>query len=133
MSHTVINPATLHDPVGFGYSHLASTEGFVFVAGQYASDADGGVVSPDDFARQVERSFENLETALAAGGVGPRDVVQLRTYVVGLDLDRLGVLTARVERTWGARPPTQSLLGVAALALPGMLFEVDAIAVRDRG
>lgn len=131
MSHTVLNPAALHDPTRFGYSHLASTEEFVFVAGQYASDAEGGVSSPG-FTEQVERSFENLETALEAAGVGPQDVVQLRTYAVGLDLDRLGVLTARIARTWGDRPPTQTLLGVAGLALPGMLFEVDAVAVRAR-
>jgi enamine deaminase RidA (YjgF/YER057c/UK114 family) len=30
-----------------------------------------------------------------------------------------------------AVPPTQTLLGVAALALPEMLFEVDAVAVRS--
>ncbi|MFY7067103.1 RidA family protein [Nocardiopsis changdeensis] len=131
MGHTVLNPAALHDPTGFGYSHLARTEEFVFVAGQYASDAEGGVAS-DGFAEQVERSFANLETALEAAGVAPRDVVRLGTYVVGLDLDRLGVLTARIARTWGDRPPTQTLLGVAGLALPGMLFEVDAVAVRPR-
>lgn len=40
MSHDIINPAALHDPVGFGYSHIARTAGgLVFIAGQYASDA----------------------------------------------------------------------------------------------
>ena len=36
-----------------------------------------------------------------------------------------------VHRIWGDNPPTQTLLGVAALALPGMAFEVDAIALRQ--
>ena len=39
-------------------------------------------------------------------------------------------LANRIARIWGSRPPTQTLTGVAALALPAMLFEVDAIAVR---
>ncbi|WP_229718730.1 RidA family protein [Nocardia jinanensis] len=30
----------------------------------------------------------------------------------------------------GDRPPVRTLTGVAALALPTMLFEVDAVAVR---
>jgi hypothetical protein len=45
MAHTIINPDGLHDPTGFGYSHVACASGdFVFIAGQYASDGD--VTSP---------------------------------------------------------------------------------------
>lgn len=129
MSHDIINPATLHDPTGFGYSHVARTPGgLVFIAGQYASDAQGNVTS-DDFAEQVDRSLANLGAALAAADLGYADVVQLRTHIVDHDTDKLAVLAARIERIWGTRPPTQTLTGVAALALPGMLFEVDAIAV----
>ena len=47
MSFTITNPPALHDPVPFGYSHLATvTSGrLVLVAGQYASDDHGQVVS----------------------------------------------------------------------------------------
>ncbi|QFG24094.1 RidA family protein [Actinomadura sp. WMMB 499] len=132
MSHDIINPATLHDPTGFGYSHVARTPGgLVFIAGQYASDPQGNVTS-DDFAEQVDRSLANLGTALAAADLGYADVVQLRTHIVDHDTDKLAVLSTRIERIWGTRPPTQTLTGVAALALPGMLFEVDAIAVASR-
>ncbi|RSN52842.1 RidA family protein [Actinomadura sp. WAC 06369] len=130
MSHDFVNPAALHDPTGFGYSHVVRTPGgLVFVAGQYASDAEGNVTS-DDFAEQVDRSLENLGTALAAVDLGYADVVRLRTHIVDHDMDKLAVLAARIERIWGKRPPTQTLTGVASLALPGMLFEVDAVAVR---
>ncbi|MEQ4206365.1 Rid family hydrolase [Actinopolymorpha sp. B17G11] len=128
MSHTLVNPPALHDPVPFGYSHVASVSGpLVVVAGQYASDADGHVVS-DDFGTQVDRSLANLGTALDAVDLDFRHVVQLRTYVVDLDADKLGILVERLERIWGGNPPTQTLLGVAGLALPGMAFEVDALA-----
>ncbi|PSL57652.1 enamine deaminase RidA (YjgF/YER057c/UK114 family) [Saccharothrix carnea] len=130
MPHTLTNPDALHDPTGYGYSHLAATTGdLVFVAGQYGSDADGHVVS-DDFAEQVGRAFANLGTALRAAGLDYRHVARLGTYVVGHDADRLAVLLEHVRRVWGDRPPAQTLLGVATLALPGMLFEVDAVAVR---
>jgi hypothetical protein len=34
MAHTIINPDGLHDPTGFGYSHVAHTSGdLVFIAG----------------------------------------------------------------------------------------------------
>ena len=130
MAHTILNPDGLHDPTGFGYSHVALTAGgLVFIVGQYASDADGQVTLLD-FAEQVDRSLDNLRTALTAAGLDYEDVVQLRTHIVGHDAAKLEVLANRITRIWGSRPPTQTLTGVAALALPAMLFEIDAIAVR---
>ncbi|SDR04963.1 RidA family protein [Thermostaphylospora chromogena] len=129
MTHTIINPESLHNPVAFGYSHLARATGeIVFIAGQYASDGDGQVTS-EDFADQVRQSFANLGKALAAAGLDYSNVVQIRTHIVDHDLAKLEILAKAVREIWGDQPPTQTLTGVAALALPGMLFEVDAIAV----
>ncbi|APE33533.1 endoribonuclease L-PSP [Nocardia mangyaensis] len=131
MSVEISNPAELHDPTGFGYSHLARVSGeLVLIAGQYDSDADGHTTT-EDFAGQVARAFENLGTALRSAGLGYADVAQLRTFIVDHDLDKLTVLGAKIAEIWGDTPPVQTLLGVASLALPGMLFEVDAVAVRD--
>ncbi|MEV2274521.1 Rid family hydrolase [Nocardiopsis sp. NPDC049922] len=131
MPHTLSNPGGLHDPVPFGYSHLAEASGeLVAVAGQYASDEEGGV-AVEDFAAQVELAFAHLGTALGAAGLEYRHVVRLGTYVVDHDMEKLAILGERVNVLWEGRPPAQTLLGVASLALPGMLFEVDALAVRD--
>ncbi|MBB5953669.1 enamine deaminase RidA (YjgF/YER057c/UK114 family) [Saccharothrix tamanrassetensis] len=130
MPHDIINPEGLHDPVGFGYSHVAATSGdVVFIAGQYASGPDGQVVS-DDFAEQVRQSLANLGTALRAVGLDFGHVVRLGSYIVDHDQDKLEVWSRAVGEVWGAEPPAQTLLGVATLALPGMKFEVDAVAVR---
>lgn len=130
MPHTIINPDTLHDPVGFGYSHVATTSGeLVLIAGQYASGPDGQVIT-EDFEAQVEASFDNLGKALAAAGLRFEHVAQLRTFIVDHDLDKLAVIGKVIGGIWGATPPVQTLTGVAALALPGMSFEVDAVAVR---
>lgn len=130
-SLSISNPPALHDPVEFGYSHLAKvTSGeLVLVAGQYASDGEGRVVS-GDFAEQVDQALANLGIALEAAGLGYRDVARLRTFVVDHTPDKLVVIAAAVRRIWGDEPPAQTLLGVAALALPDMRFEVDAVAVR---
>ncbi|MFI6677712.1 RidA family protein [Kribbella sp. NPDC050470] len=125
----ITNPAELHDPAGFGYSHVASVGDLVFVAGQYASGPDG-LVSVDDFAEQVKLSFENLGIALRSAGLDYADVFQLRTYVVDHSAEKLAVLGAAIAERWPAEPPVQTLLGVDRLALPEMRFEVDAIAVR---
>ena len=132
MSHVVLNPAGLHDPVPFGYSHTArippGTE-LVLVAGQYGSSTDGAVVSAA-FADQVQQAFRNLGVALAAHGLDLCHVVQLRTYVVNHDFDTLAAVAEAVQSRWSADPPTQTLLGVASLATPEILFEVEAVAAR---
>lgn len=132
MSHTIANPAGLHDPVPRGYSHTAAipagTEP-VLVAGQYGSDTDGDVVSTD-FTEQVKQTFRNIGVALAAHGLDLGHVVQLRTYVVNHDVSKLGPIAGAVQETWGTKPPTQTLIGVTSLATPDVLFEVEAVAAR---
>ena len=127
---TITNPAALHDPTPFGYSHTVSAPGeLVFIAGQYASDVTGAPV-PGDFAAQVDLAFDRLRQALAGVGLGYEHVVRLGTFVVDHDLAKLEVLGKALHTRFGDRLPAQTLSGVASLALPGMLFEVDAVAVR---
>jgi enamine deaminase RidA (YjgF/YER057c/UK114 family) len=128
MSVVISNPSELHDPTGFGYSHVARVTGeLVLIAGQYDSGREGHTTAPD-FAGQVDRAFANLGIALRSAGASYADVAQLRTFIVDHDMDKLAILGAKIAEIWGERPPAQTLLGVAALALPGMLFEVDALA-----
>ncbi|MFI5861108.1 RidA family protein [Streptomyces sp. NPDC051546] len=130
MTRSITNPAELHDPTGYGYSHVVSAPGEqVFIAGQYGSDPAGHVVS-DAFDAQVAQAFANLRTALEAVGLGLGDVVRIGTYVVGHDQQKLDVLLKHLHAAWGTELPAQTLIGVAALALPDMLFEIDAVAVR---
>ncbi|MFC6012137.1 RidA family protein [Nocardia lasii] len=129
-AHTLLNPPALHDPVRFGYSHTAAVPagtGLVFVSGQYGSAPDGSVVSPD-FAAQVNQTFANLATALTAHGLDLSHVVSFRAYVVDHDVTKLGPLAEAIAQHWGTTPPTQTLLGITSLAMPDMLFEVEAIA-----
>lgn len=132
MPHAFLNPAGLHDPIPFGYSHTASiapgTE-LVLVSGQYGSSTDGTVVS-SDFTEQVRHAFRNLGVALAGHGLDLGHVVQLRSYVVNHDFDKLAAIAKAVQEGWGANPPTQTLVGVASLATPEVLLEVEAVAAR---
>ncbi|NUP20579.1 MAG: RidA family protein [Streptomyces sp.] len=127
---TITNPPTLHDPTPFGYSHAVSAPGeLVFIAGQYASDA-GGAPVPGDFAAQVELALDRLRSALEGVGLGYEHVVRLGTFIVDHDAAKLESLGKALPARFGDRLPAQTLTGVAALALPGMLFEIEAVAVR---
>ena len=83
-----------------------------------------------DFAGQVQQAFRNLGVALAAHDLDLTHVVQLRTYVVSPDFEKLGIIGQAVGAGCGDTPPTQTVIGVAALAMPDILFEVEAVAAR---
>jgi enamine deaminase RidA (YjgF/YER057c/UK114 family) len=115
----------------YGYSYAASARGeLVFFSGQVAFNADGNLVGQSDFAAQVRQVFANLQLVLAAEGCSPASVVRITYYVVGPARERLLVVRAARDEVFGAHKPAATLLGVAALSHPDMMFEVDAVAVR---
>lgn len=129
---TIVNPAGLYDPAPNGYSHAVVARGFgrlAFIAGQGGEDRTGALSA--DFADQVRQAFANLRTALDAVGARPNQVAKITTYVVDHDQSKLAVLTHQLRALFGDALPAQSLVPVPRLALDGMLFEVEAVAVLD--
>ncbi len=101
----------------------------VYVGGQNAVDASGEVVGAGDIKLQAELIFENLQTALAAGGARLDDVVKWNIYVVQGQPPQPAFEV--FQRVWGNRPnpPLITLLFVAGLAQRDYLMEIDAVAV----
>ncbi|MEO3428073.1 RidA family protein [Pelagibius sp. CAU 1746] len=128
----IVNPAGLYDPAPNGYSHAVVATGgsrIAYIAGQGGEDANGKL-SPQ-FSDQVEQAYANLRSALDAVGAKPGQVTKITTYVVDYDQSKLGAMTEAVKQTFGDALPAQTLVPVPRLALDGMLFEVDAVAVLD--
>jgi enamine deaminase RidA (YjgF/YER057c/UK114 family) len=129
---TIFNPAHLHDPTPNGYSTAIITPGvgrLAFISGQGGQDQMGSL-SPD-FGGQVAQAYSNLHAVLEALGARPEHVVKLTVFVVDHNMSKLGVLTENITRMFGATLPAQTLVPVPKLAIDGMLFEVDAVAVLD--
>ena len=128
---TLINPAGLYDPTANGYSHVASIAAgsrMVYVAGQ-GGETDDGALAPD-FRSQVRQGLRNLGIALAAARAGFADVAKLTVLIVDHSEQRLQVFGEELAIAFGdAAKPTCTLIPVPRLALDGMLFEVEAVAV----
>jgi enamine deaminase RidA (YjgF/YER057c/UK114 family) len=121
-------------PKGVGFSQVLAARGsrLVLVAGQISVDRDGRVVAPGDLAAQTRQVFENLRAALAAAGATFDDVVKLNYYVVGFRPDQLATIREVRGRYLPAdAPPAATLVGVTALAMDGLLIEVEATALTD--
>lgn len=130
MAIELTNPEGLYHPPT--YSHLAVARGsrMVFISGQVGFDSDGQLVGEDHFS-QAEQAFRNIATAVQAAGGSMEDIAKITIYVVGHHpalLERL--MTVRAS-AFGDHKPASTYVGVEALARPGLLVEVDAVAVLD--
>jgi len=126
-----INPSGLYDSLAFGFSHATLQDGgrTLHLAGQVAWDAQAQIVGPGDLEAQTRQALANLEAVLAEVGATSANIVRLRTYVVDHTPDKLGpVLGAFAAFYKGATPAPNTFIGVAALALPDFLVEIEATA-----
>ena len=114
-----------------GYSHVVTASGtMVFISGQIALDKEGKIVGPGDMRAQAAQVYENLKAALAAAGATFADVVKQNTYVVGLNAESIAaVREVRGRYLPDTNPPASTLVGVTALAMDGLLIEIEMVAV----
>lgn len=136
MPISLVNPDGLPEVGLYRQVSIASGSQLVFIAGQVARTADGGKVGEGDLAAQVEQCYLNVGTALAAAGATFADVVKLTVYFVDWAPDKMGAYlegAARAFEQMGIDAPVPPLtgIGVAALAEPDLLVEIEATAVLD--
>jgi enamine deaminase RidA (YjgF/YER057c/UK114 family) len=135
MTIELLNPEGLPQPDVYRQVAVATGGRLVFISGQVARDADGAPVGAGDLAAQVEQALRNVATAVEAAGGTFADVAKLTIYVVDWTPDKMGGLGEGVLRAATALgvDPTKAvtLLGIAALAEPDLLVEIEAVAVLD--
>jgi enamine deaminase RidA (YjgF/YER057c/UK114 family) len=128
--HKFLNPDTIAKPVGYTHVVEPTVPGRIFfISGQLGLDAENKLVgAPGDFRAQAEQTFVNLKNALAAVGADFSHVVKLNNYFT--DIAHIGVFREVRDRfVDAATPPASTAVAIAALARPGALVEVEAIAV----
>jgi len=127
----LFNPKGLSSPLG--YSHIAEIGAgkLVQIAGQVSLDASGALVGENDFPAQVERTFQNVKTAVEAAGGTFADIVKLNYYCVeSVKADRLPALREIRDRFVNVQsPPVSTLVFVSRLVRPEWLIEIEATAV----
>ena len=131
---TVEHPASrgLLTNQGFSQVVVATGRRTIYTAGQVPIDEHGALVGGTDLAAQTTQAMRNVGLALAAAGAGYADIVKITTYVVNYRPEQRAVIgKARAPFFAGGERPASTLVGVAALALPDWLVEIEAVAVID--
>ncbi|GAA2248854.1 MULTISPECIES: RidA family protein [Kitasatospora] len=128
-----IDPPELPTPYGWRQLAVGTGSRVVFLSGQTPRTAAGEPVGTGDLAAQTEQVYLNIAAGLAAAGATFDDVLRLTIYVKDWSLDKwdeIGVGVERAAARLGAdlvKPTT--LVGVATLAEPDFLIEIEATAI----
>jgi len=130
MERNAINPWTWS--VAFGFNQGELVDGgtrVLFCAGQTSVDGNGAPQHPDDMAAQLALAADNVEAVLREAGMSLSNVVRLNFYTTDVDayLANASVLGDRLAAAGVA--PAGTLLGVARLAFPELMVELEATAV----
>ena len=125
------NPKTLAKPPGYSYVVEATGPSrTIYFAGQLGIDMENKFVgAPGDFRAQCAQAFDNMTLALQAGGARWSDVVKINNFLVAIDANMAAFREVRDRYLNSKAPPASTTIGVPALARPGGLFEIEAIAV----
>jgi 2-iminobutanoate/2-iminopropanoate deaminase len=99
----------------------------IVLSGQAAISPEGEIVGEGDFDAQAEQVFRNLERVLGAAGASLRDVVKVTIYLT--DMGNFPKIVELRGRWFTAPYPADTIVEVGALALPGLMIEIEAMAV----
>ena len=137
------NPATVHPPAG-GYCmglELTQHRRLLFISGQVPAvvnkDAPGDSLEAfGDTKTQTVGVLNRIKGILEGQGLGMGDVVKMQVFLVhnaSAPMDFKAFMEGYTQFFGGSQPnlPARSVVGVAALANPGFLVEIEVIAAKD--
>jgi enamine deaminase RidA (YjgF/YER057c/UK114 family) len=129
MHRTAVNPWDWS--LKFGYNQgeiIENSTRQLICAGQTAVNQYGQPQHPDDMLGQMRLAYNNLEAVLTKAQMTAHNITGLRLFTTDIDatLENFHVLGERLAAA--AIAPPMTLLEVSRLAIPGLLFEIEATA-----
>ncbi|NOK63993.1 MAG: RidA family protein [Chloroflexi bacterium AL-W] len=129
MSKKLINPEELFDASAFGMSQavIATTTGLVFVSGQVDWN-NQYETTETSVGGQMRKALKNLRIALEAAGSSIDQLLQIRVYIRGELGEHRNIIAPILVDFLGESRPAATAIGVASLASPETLVEIEGIA-----
>ncbi|OJJ14296.1 hypothetical protein BKI52_43225 [marine bacterium AO1-C] len=129
MHKKLINPEELYDGSANGMSQAVQEiqSNLLFISGQVAWDKNFQVTATT-MEEQLKQALTNLDRVLAASNASVENLVHVKIYVRGEVADHMEALQPVIFQYLGTSRPSLTGIGVASLASPETLVEVEAIA-----
>ena len=99
----------------------------LFLSGQVAYAAEGGVAFRGDFKAQARGAFEAIKALIESQGGTMADIVKITTFVT--DMRYRADLAPIREEFLGKKGPASTLVEISQLAHPDWMIEIEAVAV----
>jgi enamine deaminase RidA (YjgF/YER057c/UK114 family) len=131
MERHVINPWKWQDNFGFVQANeVSGAQKTLICSGQTSVDDNGTPVHAGDMAAQVNKALDNLETVLKQAGMDMSNLVRLNMYTTDVDalFGAFPQVAGRLSAD-GKAKYASTLLGVARLAFPELMIEIEATAM----
>jgi enamine deaminase RidA (YjgF/YER057c/UK114 family) len=127
----IINPWSWQDKYGFVQANeISGASKTLFCSGQAAIDAEGKAAYPNDIDAQLKMALDNLEEVLQKADFSLSDIVRLTIYTTDVDKLISAYEPAAARLAQSRCSPAMTLLGVARLAFPELMVEIEATAVK---
>jgi enamine deaminase RidA (YjgF/YER057c/UK114 family) len=129
MSKKLINPKELFDSSVSGYSQaVIDTEtGLLFISGQVDWNQQYEIVEKS-VEGQTRRALNNLKIVLENAGSSVDRLLHVRAYVRGELGEQMSTIAPIFSEFLGESRPALTGIGVASLASPELLVEIEAVA-----
>ncbi len=130
VERAAVNPWAWSVQMGYNQGEIVAGHArTLYCSGQTAMSGDGKPQHDGDMAAQLALSLDNLEAVLGEAGMSLANLVRLNIYATDVDLlfQHYGVLASRLGAAGVA--PTTTMLGVARLAIPVLMVELEGTAV----
>jgi len=123
-----INPSTITAPASsYSQGVLVPAGGKrLVISGQIGMTKDGKVV--EGMEAQLRQTWQNLIEVLKAGGMEVRDLIKVTSFVI--DPKSVGLVRQIRDEFMAGHRPASTFLVVAGLAMPQLLCEIEAEAVK---
>lgn len=129
MSKKLINPPELFDGAAFGMSQgtIETQSGLIFLSGQVDWNHQYETTE-QSVEGQMRKALANLTIALENAGSSIDKLLQVRIYIRGEFGEYVDAIAPILTDFLGKSRPAMTAIGVASLASPEILVEVEAIA-----
>ena len=111
------------------YVRAITSGPFVFVSGTTSLDAKGRVQGKDA-SEQTRVTMRKIELALKSAGSRLADLTRMTIFVT--DIRDMAAVTKALRTALKGSVVTSTLVAVSALAVPGLLVEIEVMGVVER-